>query len=115
MPLIFSYGSLQQEAVQVSTYGRVLRGESDELVGWVRTQIVVPEWHKAAATGVSHYANVERSLKSGSRVAGTVFELTDVELAATDAYERDAEYGRVLVVLASGRSAWIYRSQAGSP
>jgi gamma-glutamylcyclotransferase (GGCT)/AIG2-like uncharacterized protein YtfP len=110
VPLIFSYGSLQQEAVQVSTYGRVLRGDSDELIGWVRTLIKVPGWHKAAAAGVSHYANVERSPESGGRVAGTVFELTDAELAATDAYERDSEYRRAVAVLASGRSAWVYVS-----
>jgi hypothetical protein len=34
MPLIFAYGTLQQESVQLSTVGRVLRGERDELPGW---------------------------------------------------------------------------------
>jgi gamma-glutamylcyclotransferase (GGCT)/AIG2-like uncharacterized protein YtfP len=114
VPLLFSHGSLQQEAVQLSVYGRVLRGEPDELVGWVSTQIAVPQWHKAAASGVSRYANVERSSDSGSRVTGTVFEVSDADLAAADAYELDAEYGRVVAVLASGRSAWVYVSQADS-
>ena len=36
MPLIFSYGSLHKEAVQLSVYGRVLRGDRDALVGWMR-------------------------------------------------------------------------------
>ena len=108
--MIFSYGSLQQEAVQLSTYGRVLRGDSDELVGWVRTLIKVSAGHKAAAAGVSHYANVERSPGSSGRVAGTVFELTDEELAAADAYEREAEYTRVVATLDSGRNAWVYVS-----
>ena len=111
MPLLFSYGSLQQEAVQLSSYGRVLRGDADELVGWVLKKIDVPRWHKAAAAGVSHYANVEPVPGSGSRVPGTVYEITDTELAAADAYERDAEYERVFAVLASGRSAWVYVSQ----
>lgn len=112
MPLIFSYGSLQQDAVQLANYGRVLRREPDELIGWVRTQIDVPKSHKAAAAGISHYANVERSPDSVSRVAGTVFEVTDAELAATDAYELDAEYARIEAELASGRSAWVYVSRA---
>ncbi|HEV7608699.1 MAG TPA: gamma-glutamylcyclotransferase family protein [Steroidobacteraceae bacterium] len=111
MPLIFSYGSLQQDAVQLANYGRVLHGERDELIGWVRTKVDVPEWHKAAAAGLSHYANVERTPESGDAVTGTVFELTDAELAATDAYELDAEYARVVVALASGRSAWVYVSR----
>ena len=34
MPLLFSYGTLRQEAVQLSTFGRVLRGHPDQLVGF---------------------------------------------------------------------------------
>ena len=89
-------------------YGRVLTGDPDELVGWVCTAIAVPAWHKAAAAGLSHYANLEPDARS--RVAGTVFEITNEELAVTDAYERDAEYRRLATVLASGRTAWIYVS-----
>ena len=114
MPLIFSYGSLQLEAVQLATFGRVLRGKPDELIGWVRTEIAVPKWHKAAASGSSHYANVEHRPESGGRVPGTVFEITDAELAASDAYEQGAEYVRVAAILASGFIAWVYVSQAGS-
>jgi hypothetical protein len=36
-----------------------------------------------------------------------VFDLTEEELTATDAYEVDV-YARVEAVLESGRSAWIY-------
>ncbi len=31
MPRVFSYGSLQQPAVQVATFGRVLKGSSDDV------------------------------------------------------------------------------------
>ena len=110
MPLIFSHGSLQQPDVQVSIYGRVLHVEPDELVDCIRTQVEVPPWHKAAASGTTHYANVEFVAGSDDRVPGMVFELTDAELVLTDAYERDAEYVRVLARLASGRSAWVYVS-----
>jgi len=34
MALLFSYGTLQQEAVQMSTFGRLLDGQPDELVGF---------------------------------------------------------------------------------
>jgi len=33
MPLLFSYGTLQQQSVQQSTFGRLLTGRSDALVG----------------------------------------------------------------------------------
>ena len=34
MPLLFSYGTLQQPNVQRSTFGRLLRGHADELPGF---------------------------------------------------------------------------------
>jgi gamma-glutamylcyclotransferase (GGCT)/AIG2-like uncharacterized protein YtfP len=110
VPLIFSYGSLQEEAVQLSVYGRVLRAEPDEILNCVRERIAVPSRHKAAASGVTHYANVTFTAGSGGRVAGKVLELTETELTLTDDYERDAEYVRVTTILASGRHAWVYVS-----
>jgi len=111
VPLIFSYGSLREETVQLSVYGRVLRGEPDSLVGWVRTLIAVSKSHKAASLGTTHYANVQRSPQSSASVAGTVLELTEDELTASDGYERDAEYVRVMATLASGRRVWVYVSE----
>jgi len=114
MPLIFSYGSLQEEAVQLAVYGRALRGIRDALVGWVRTLIEVPKWHKAAAQGTTHYANLERSQSSSDIVEGTVLEVSDAELAVSDGYEDDAGYQRLMITLASGRSAWVYVSAHSS-
>ena len=114
MTLLFSYGSLQEESVQLSVYGRALRGTPDALVHCTRELIAVPPWHKAAAAGIKHYANVVFDADSDSRVDGTVLELTDAELAASDGYEKDADYVRVMTTLASGRHAWVYVSAAGS-
>jgi hypothetical protein len=33
VPLVFSYGTLQDEHVQQSTFGRLLQGQRDELLG----------------------------------------------------------------------------------
>ena len=62
----------------------------------------------AAALGRAHHANVVPNSRSSSRVSGTVFEVTDAELAAADEYERPASYERVAVTLASGKMAWVY-------
>ncbi len=93
MPLLFSYGTLQEEDVQLSTFGRRLDGQRDELVGYERGT-------------VGPHANV--TAKEGSRVAGTVFEVTDGELARSDEYERVFSYERVEARMASGRTAWVY-------
>ena len=44
---------------------------------------------------------------AGDRAAGTVFDVSDDELARADDYEVDA-YRRVAVTLASGMQAWVY-------
>jgi gamma-glutamylcyclotransferase (GGCT)/AIG2-like uncharacterized protein YtfP len=62
----------------------------------------------AAAGGRTHHANVTFNGRSDSRVRGTVFEITDAELAAADQYGQRAAYKRVTVTRASGKQAWVY-------
>ena len=96
LPLLFSYGTLQRDDVQPSTFGRLLQGQRDELPGF-----------ELDTSGRTH-ANVVRTDSSDSRVSGTVFEIAGAELAAADQYEHLAGYVRVAATLASGREAWVY-------
>ena len=50
---------------------------------------------------------VSRTDVAEARIAGTVFEVTDEELANADKYEV-SDYKRVSAPLASGRTAWVY-------
>jgi hypothetical protein len=43
-----------------------------------------------------------------SRASGTVFEVSEVELAAADRYEKIANHHRIAATLASGKQAWLY-------
>lgn len=118
MPLIFSYGTLQQEDVQLSTFGRLLHGQQDDLPGFESSSVSIEDAQLVAATGRTHHANVTFNGRNDSRVTGTVFEITDAELAAADEYERIAAYTRVPVRLASGKQAWVYvdaRTARGVP
>jgi len=108
MPLLFSYGTLQQNAVQLSTFGRRLHGEPDELVGFEPSRVRIDDPRVVAATGMTHYANLTFNGRDDLRVPGVVFEIEDAELAAADRYEQDASYTRILVTLASERRAWVY-------
>ncbi len=110
MPLLFSYGTLQQEGVQLATFGRRLHGERDELPGFERSLVPIADPALAAAGGRTHHDNVVSNDLAASRVPGTVFEITDAELAAADRYEEAASYHRIPATLASGRSAWLYVS-----
>ncbi len=107
MPLLFSYGTLRHDDVQLSIFGCVLRGEPDALLGFEQSQFEVTDPQFVAASGKSQHVRVAFNGRTSSRVAGLVFEVTDAELASADAYE-PAGYTRVLAVLASGRRAWVY-------
>jgi len=107
MPWLFSYGMLQQAGVQVSTFGRLLNGHADELVGFEQSLLEIKDPAFVAASGKSHHAIVKFTGNHDSRVRGMVFEVTDAELASADRYE-PAGYTRVSTTLASGRQAWVY-------
>jgi hypothetical protein len=108
MVLLFSYGTLQEERVQLSTFGRRLQGQEDELPGFEPSSVRIEDPQAAAASGKTHHANVSFNGRSDSRVSGTVFEITEAELAAADRYEQLAAYKRIAARLASGREAWVY-------
>ncbi len=114
MPLLFSYGTLQQDGVQMSTFGRLLTGRIDALVGYAQSMVEIEDAEVIAKSGMTHHPIVAFTGRSEDRVAGTVFEISDVELESADAYEVDA-YGRVLAPLASGRSAWVYVDARHAP
>jgi gamma-glutamylcyclotransferase (GGCT)/AIG2-like uncharacterized protein YtfP len=107
MALLFSYGTLQQDDVQRSTFGRLLQGEKDELVGYEQSSVRIEDPAVVATSGKTHHPIVKFNGRNDSRVSGTVFEITAQELASADRYEV-AAYKRVAATLASGRQAWVY-------
>ena len=106
--LLFSYGTLQKKKVQIANFGRELTGREDALPGYARRIVAIVDPGVAALIGESHYANVEPSSNPEDSVSGTVFEITEEELAAADKYEEAAEYRRISVTLRSGDQAWVY-------
>src|SRR5258708_2599787 len=106
MPPLFSYGTLQQEEVQLPLFGRLLQGHRDELIGFEQTK--VPIQNHQDSNGRTHNVNVVFNGRINSRVSGTVFEITEAELATADEYEHVDAYKRVSTILASGKQAWLY-------
>jgi hypothetical protein len=113
MPLLFSYGTLQQEGVQLATLGRTLDGHRDELIGFAPSRVKIDDARVAATLGMTHHANVTRSTDEQSRVAGMVFEVTEEELVRIDEYEAPFCYARLLAPLAAGGRAWVYAHTQG--
>ena len=115
MPLIFSYGTLQQHDVQLATFGRPLAGRSDELIGFEPSLVRIEDSALATAVGRTHHDNVMFNGRNDSRVGGMVFEITDAELADADRYEERAAYKRIRTTLASGTEAWVYVDARSAP
>jgi hypothetical protein len=103
---LFSYGTLQDSAVQLANFGRLLAGRADSLTGYSLLPIPINDPAVVALSGKSQHMIARRS-NAGDEVSGMVFEITAAELAAADRYEV-AEYTRVLVTLKSGVKAWVY-------
>jgi hypothetical protein len=74
------------------------------LVGFELATVIIQDPAFVATSGKSEHAIVTFTGHDHPRVGGTVFELTDNELARADGYE-PAGYERVL---ASGHEAWVY-------
>ncbi|MGC3994865.1 MAG: gamma-glutamylcyclotransferase family protein [Propionicimonas sp.] len=104
---VFSYGTLRLADVQRGTYGRLLDGEDDQLVGWTLQYLAISNPEVVALSGIAEHPVAVPTGDPSHAVAGTRFSLTATELAATDVYE-SADYVRVPVVLASGVAAWLY-------
>jgi len=114
MPLLFSYGTLRDPAVQRANFGRELAGRQDRLPGFAERLVEITDPEVVRLSGQTHHPIVVRTGEAGDEVPGTVFEVTEDELVAADEYEVD-DYRRVLVSLASGVRAWVYVAAELSP
>ena len=108
MPLLFSYGTLQQDDVQLSIFGRLLQGSKDQLPGFEPSLVPIEDQQVVAATGRTHHANVTFNGRKNSRVSGIVFDVTDADLDAADRAEQAFNYTRISVTLGSGKRSWVY-------
>jgi len=105
---LFSYGTLQDEAVQLATFGRRLEGNADTLEGYALTSIPIEDQAVVTATGDTHYWNIQFTGIGSDLIEGKVFRVSAAEIDQADEYEAPAHYERVRVQLRSGMSAWVY-------
>lgn len=105
--LLFSYGTLQLEAVQVATFGRLLAGTADALGGFVLVSLPIDDPAVVAISGQAVHTMAAHTGRASDVVTGTVFAVTPAEILSADRYEVPA-VARVAVVLQSGTRAWAY-------
>jgi len=104
---LFSYGTLLNPDVQLDIFGRRLDGEDDALPGFTVDYTEIADTRIIDLSGLSVHPIVRATGSSLDKVLGKALPVTEDELDAADEYEVTL-YRRVSVVLASGRSAWVY-------
>ena len=105
--LLFSYGTLQMEPVQMATFGRGLEGTEDHLVGYKSEWLEIVDPSVIEASCKSRHPIIVFTGRETDLVRGTAFRVSRNELLQADTYEV-ADYKRECLTLASGRNAWVY-------
>ena len=105
--LLFSYGTLQLDSVQMATFGRRLVGTSDALTGYGLVPLPIDDPAVAAISGKAVHTMATPTGRTSDLVAGIVFAVTPEEIQRADWYEV-AAVKRVSLVLQSGARAWVY-------
>lgn len=96
---LFVYGTLLDPQVQQLVFGRQMQGRPDRLPGFVKREQSV----------AGRYPEVCPDHSGNAAVDGLCLEVDATDLHRADAYETTLYY-RQVVVLASGRQAWVYRA-----
>lgn len=112
--LLFSYGTLQLESVQLATFGRALVGATDVLPGFAQSMMKIDDPDVVATSGKTHHPIVAFTGRDTDGVPGTVFQITADELQNADKYEV-AAYKRIAAILRSGARAWVYVDASQAP
>ncbi len=106
---LFTYGDAPAARRAAGHLRPRRRGEDDALAGHRLEWVDVGDERVAQLSGLDEHPVLRRTGDPRDRVFGRVLALDAEELDAADEYEV-ALYRRTSVVLASGRTAWVYVS-----
>jgi hypothetical protein len=104
---LFSYGTLRQANVQLATFGRLLEGRPDALIGFALSPMTIADPHVIEVSGADVHTIARPSGDPDDRIAGIAYELTPAEIEAADRYE-SGPIVRIRVRLESGAEAFVY-------
>jgi len=103
---LFSYGTLQDESVQISVFNRKLTGFEDAITGYKLSRVAIADDEIIRISGLTDHLILIPGDDS-DLIRGMVFEITGDELLRADEYEAE-NYQRVMVSSLSGKQVWVY-------
>ena len=105
--LLFSYGTLQLENVQIESFGRKLKGIKGKLTGFKIEQLEITDPYVLETSNQKYHPIALHTGNKEDFVEGMAFEITDEELLQADKYEVD-DYKRISAKLESSEKVWVY-------
>jgi gamma-glutamylcyclotransferase (GGCT)/AIG2-like uncharacterized protein YtfP len=105
MQKLFTYGTLQNDDIQESLFGRILQGTPETLIGYKLNEIQIEE-----EFGIVHYPIITETQNPEDTISGIVYQITTNDLHQTDLYE-GLHYKRVEVHLQSNETVWAYSTR----
>lgn len=102
MEKLFAYGSLKEEEVQETIFGRILEGVPETLLGYVVNELKIEEEY-----GIETYTIISATHKKEDSISGILYDTSLRELQLADTYE-GKHYKRIEVQLESNQEAWVY-------
>lgn len=112
--LLFSYGTLQLESVQLKNYGRILEGKLEKLFGYKIEKLKISNLSVLEKSKQAYHPIAVKSRNEKDFIEGMLFEITDAELLETDKYEV-IQYQRIMETFESGKQAWVYVAKVITP
>ena len=110
MEYLFSYGTLQQNNVQLENFGRILEGSKDVLPRYVVKELEITDEKVLSISNERFHPILFFTNNEKDEVKGTVYKITSTELLKADDYEVD-DYERREAILKSGIKSWLYEDK----
>jgi gamma-glutamyl AIG2-like cyclotransferase len=107
--LLFSYGTLQREQVQLALFNRILNGNKDVLKGYCLATIEITDEEVLSTSDQRYHLIAIPSNDKKEFIEGVALEMSMEEILRADEYETE-DYKRIKVVLESGKKSWAYVS-----
>lgn len=107
MPLLFSYGTLQQENTQQLLLQRILKGTPDTLKGYKLEKLYTANALELTNNQQNFYWRAEISDNKNDTINGMLYNVTKQELQQMDTYEGN-QYRRIKTTFVSGKQGWVY-------
>jgi len=105
--LLFSYGTLQLEKVQIESFGRKLIGTKEVLKGFKLEQVRITDKSVIKKSEQEFHPIAIPSNSKEDKIDGTLYKISSQELQQADDYEV-SDYKRVKVNFESEKQGWVY-------